>query len=465
MNKKIKYLFLVAFIFLFTINCGNNYQKIYPSYYKSKVFEEKISETSKFSTEKNKEKFHELTLENAIQRALTNNPNIAVAVNVIEEIDAQKETIKENYWPKLTTNIALTEYLKEQRTLSNAVSNHIVSGDLILKMSLFNGAKDENEIESANYLKESAQFDLKRKKQELIFNVTVIFYTLLYQQKVIESLIFYKESLQKNILFTEELIKAKKAVENDKLKTELALAETEQKIEQENNIFSIQKRTLLNLMGVKSNNSDISLSGELILKKDNELPQKEKVINSILSNRSDYLSLQSKLKAQAKTIDSIDSGFLPLVSLYGSYGGVLAIAPSKNPSNDIIEDKGQIGLMFEFSILDSLFSTAKIKKEKAKINQIEQQLNSMKLNINSEVEKAFINLSSFNSRIIVSEKTISLAQKNIENEQEKYKLGITTLLEVLNAQLSLLNAKLGYYNLIANYNISEAELKLIAGEN
>jgi len=29
----------------------------------------------------------------------------------------------------------------------------------------------------------------------------------------------------------------------------------------------------------------------------------------------------------------------------------------------------------------------------------------------------------------------------------------------------LLNAKLGYYNLIANYIISEAELKLIAGEN
>ena len=117
----------------------------------------------------------------------------------------------------------------------------------------------------------------------------------------------------------------------------------------------------------------------------------------------------------------------------------------------------------EIPIFEGFTTVSKAKKENAKLNQIKNQMSTLELKIFLEVEKAYLNLVSFSGRIASALKAVTLAESNLSNEEEKYNSGKATILDVLDAQSSLLKAKTTYFASIANYKISEAELKLATG--
>lgn len=414
----------------------------------------------------------EITLEKAIAIALENNPLISSMADDVSQYDASIDSAKAKFWPKLSGTLGYTSYLNGQRAVpterngeAGVFSHNILSGDLILKVPLFEGLKTVNEKRSFEFLKRSAEQSLLRSKEELVFNVTVVFYQILFQEKIIESLNFSKKTLEKSLNFVEELIKSQKAVENDKLKVEVAVSDIEQSIENEKNVLEIQKRTLLNLMGSKDIKDSFFIRGQLE-KETGALPQKNELINSILSSRNDYAALKLKSESQSKIVETAKGDYWPVLSAFGSYGAALGIAPYDNPDNkSIINDRGQLGILLEIPIFEGFATVSKVKKENAKLNQIKNQMSTLELKIALEVEKAYLNLVSFSGRISSALKAVTLAESNLSNEEEKYNSGKATLLDVLDAQSSLLKAKVTYFASIANYKISEAELKLATGED
>ena len=68
-------------------------------------------------------------------------------------------------------------------------------------------------------------------------------------------------------------------------------------------------------------------------------------------------------------------------------------------------------------------------------------------------------------RIGVAARGVSQAKESYRNINEKFKRGLTTNSEVLEAQVTLTNAELNQTNAIMDYYISEAKLKRACGEN
>lgn len=333
-------------------------------------------------------------------------------------------------------------------------------------MPLFTGGRITNEVKAAELLEKTAEHRLIRSRQELVFKVSNVFYTILAQRHLIESLEFSLKTLQEHLKKVNELIAQQKATNVDRLRIEVRLADLKQKLVRERNIQAIQYRILATLLGVGDNGKTIEISEDLFKVEVQEVPDIEAVLATALKNRGDYLAARSALEAQAASVDAARAMQWPTVSLSATYGGRWAIAPTERAKGvDTAGDVGRIGLFVDIPVFEGGRIEARIRQERAKLSAAQERLRNLQLQIRLEVEASLLNIRSSQERVQTTEKTIEQAKEVLRIEQEKYELGKGSITDVLDAQSALLEAQMNYYRALADLNIAIAQMKLSIGEN
>ena len=411
-----------------------------------------------------------LTLKQCIEKALKNNPSIRYKSWKIKEVDAQRNKAASQRWPSFRGvgsyyRYSDTQRLAPPRRLDYPLifADNVLSWNLLISMPIFTRGRITNEIDAVELLQQSAEYSLVYTHQELVFNVTSVYFSILKQHKIIESLDFSRTTLEKHLKRIEELMEAKKAARLDKLRIEVRLANIIQKIEQEKNILAIQNRSLANLMGIKEINFTIPSQGEL---KFTELEiDLEESLKKAYVNRADYQATQKDVEAQIKNVRVTQAAYWPSIFLYGSYGAKQAIGSFIKPSGvDGLEDIGQLGLSFEIPFFDSGKTKANVQEKKAKLGLLKERQRELELRIQFEVESAVFNLISAKKRILAIEKAIEQANESLRIEMEKYNLGKGSITDILDAESALLEIQTSYYIALADYNIFIAQLHFVQGE-
>lgn len=198
-----------------------------------------------------------LTLDQCITIALENNPDPRAATYEVSAAKAQRDIAAGRRLPSLNLVGGYNHYLDSQRLITaqenfeiGAFSRNIFAGDLVVSLPLFTGGQITSEIKAAELLQRSAEHGLARTKEELVFNVSSVFYGILAQRRVIESLEFSRQALQEHDKRIQDLIAVRKAAKVDELRTEVRIADLEQRLVRERNLLAIQSRVLTNLLGL-----------------------------------------------------------------------------------------------------------------------------------------------------------------------------------------------------------------------
>jgi outer membrane protein TolC len=308
---------------------------------------------------------------------------------------------------------------------------------------------------------------LKISREELIFNVTGIFYSILSQRYVIESLEFSRKTLAEHLQRINALIEAQKAARVDRMRTDVRLADIEQQLVREKNLLTIQHRVLISLLGLADQVEEISPHGELE-------PQEMAFVNSLVPDlttalakawkgRGDYLAARSSLEAQAGIVDIAKAGHWPTVALQGAYGGRLA-AGSTTGAGEEQGDVGRVGLVLEVPIYEGDQVNAGIREQRANLAAAQERLRTLDLQIRLEVETALLSVESSRERAAAIRKSIGQAKESLRIEQQKYNLGKGAIVDVLDAQAALLVSETTYYRILAEFHTALAQLRLAMGE-
>lgn len=420
--------------------------------------------------------FGNLSLPKAVAIALENNPEVAATGYDVAAAQARKDGAWGAMLPSLSAEGAYTRYLDDQRLVParyngemGTYSDSLFSGDLVLRVPLFTGGKLINEERASKLLSQAAEQRLGRTREELVFNVTSVFYGILAQQKFIDSLAFSRETLTSHLKRVNDLIAAQKAAKVDRLRTEVRLADVQQKIVRETNTLAIQKRLLANLMGVESPNATLGIQGALDEVTTVSLTIEEGV-STAFSHRPDYLAAHKELEAQAKRVDVARAGHSPTVSLFGSYGGRWAADPTTQRdaegsvlSGDNSEDVGSVGIGIEIPLFQGGRIAARVKEERAKLAAAQERFNKLELQIRLEVETAILNFGSASERAQTLRKSVEQAEESLRIERQKYDLGKGAIVDVLDAQSALLEAQTNYYGALADVHVARAQIDLSMG--
>lgn len=407
----------------------------------------------------------QLTLEQCLDIAIKNNPDIAQRQWDTEIARAEKDIAAGALWPSIHLEGGY-EHDREDKLIqprrpgayeTMLFTDDLVSGNVVLTMPIYTGGRIQNQIKAADLLTKSARQQLVYSRSELVFNVTSIYYSMLGQQEVINSLIFSQQALQEHYKRTDELMKAQKAAQVDLMRTEVRLADIEQKLIRERNLLDIQGIVLAGLMGCDTASREVDIQGQLAV---GTMPDElSNGLAAALSRRQDYLSLKSKLEYQRRMLDVAQSRKLPEVSLRATYG-------NRWDSDDFDKDNelGSVGIFAQIPLFEGGSIEAGIRRERSRLRAQQEGLRKLELRIQVEVETAVSNIESTHARIGVTEKGMKMAKESLRIECEKYDLGKGAIVDVLDAQSALLDSQMNYYRALADYNTAIAQFHLAVGE-
>lgn len=411
-----------------------------------------------------------LSLPKVIEIALANNHDLAAAAWEVTAAKARRTIVAGERLPNLGLVGGYNHHLDEQRLLPirqpgapSILSRDIFSGDIVLSLPIFTGGRLQNQINAAELLQLAAEHRLNRSKEELVFNVTSVFYNIIAQQRVIESLEFAEQTLKEHLKRIEALLAAQKVAKVDKLRTEVRLANIKQQLLREKNILTIQCRILATLLGVESQINPEQLLGDLILEQEWSAPSLDKALTTAWSERDDYLATQSALKAQACNISVVKARHWPNLAIQSSYGERWAVGKTTGEGKET-DDIGRIGFAIDLPIFEGGRVNARIQEQQALYSSSVEKFEKLKLQIKLEVETALLNINSTQERIEAVQTAVEQAQEGLRIEREKYDQGKGAIVDVLDAQSALLEAQTNYFRALAEFHIALAQLKLATGK-
>lgn len=415
--------------------------------------------------------YDSLTLPQAIEVALANNPGITASAWEVEQAAAQQNMAVGEFLPRLYGTGGYMHNLDPQRLVAvrnsqdpGVFSRDIASADVVIQMPLFSGGRLINNVRAASLLEQSAKYRFARSKEELVYNVTSVFYSILAQRRVVESVEFSRQTLHEHLKRVETLVESQKAALVDRLRTEVRLADVTQRLVQETNALDIQRRLLANLLGMESDTGLLAIQGELATVVETKNMSTDSIMASALQIRGDYLAAKTGLEAQARTVDAARAAHWPTFSLQGSYGYRWAVDDEgRVPETSTSEDIGRIGVVFDLPFFEGGRIRAKVRAEQARMAEQQVRLRQLELQMQLEIETALLNRQAASNRIEATGKAVDQATESLRIEREKYELGRGAIVDVLDAQAALLDAQANHYRALADLHIAQAQLQLATG--
>ena len=392
----------------------------------------------------------ELTLDQAVQLSLTNNPNGKIAVFDYEAAKGALTAARSYRWPTISATH------RDSRTLSapskvepNPTATDNYSNSVSLSWILWSGNKIESQISQAKLSLDSSQWGIAAARQQLKYNATDAYFKFMAARDAVklagESVTRLERYLQDVKLQFEVGVVAKV----DVLRSEVELAKAKQTLIEAQNAYDITMANLNNVMG-------LPLTTELRGKGDLSHSRFEQdlavCVDLALRQRPEIFQYTDAAKSAQEGITVAKSGYLPSISATYTNGWYNTNFPGGNNYN------WTVYLTTNWTFLDSGLTAGNVKKAVETYHKAQEQLRQTVDSVQLDVRSTYLSLKSAEQSIQTSSAAVGLAEEDYAIKVIRYQAGVGTNLDVLDAQVALTTAKNNYLKAMYDYNNYRSKL-------
>ncbi len=172
-------------------------------------------------------------------------------------------------------------------------------------------------------------------------------------------------------------------------------------------------------------------------------PNTDESIRKALDRRPDYTALSKQVGAQEITIDQKENDLLPLVNVEGLYRQTGIGNDTNAAFDELTRDQPEVWsvtLSLEYPLGNNT-ARGELKKAEVERRRLALTMKSLEQVIVAEVREGVRGISTTAKRIQAAKKSTELATKQLEAEQKRYELGVSTSFQVLQFQEDLVNAE------------------------
>jgi outer membrane protein TolC len=259
----------------------------------------------------------------------------------------------------------------------------------------------------------------------------------------------------------ENLMKQGMLTNNDLLKVQVQLSDAlVRQIDARNNI-KIVTYALNSTLGLPLT-TEIVLTSKIEVN-ERDWPEVDRLVKEALVKRPDMLSMNARVRASEALLSSARGGWWPQVYLVGNYN---YLRPNTRifPTKDVFKDTWDVSLSVSFDIWNWNQTGNQTTQAQAQVSQAEQGYSQLQDGVTLEVTQNYLTVQQNKDRIAVAEKGVQQAEENYRVTNEKYKKGLTTNSELLDAETLLLQAKLNYTQSLVEFELAGARLSKSIGE-
>ncbi len=403
-----------------------------------------------------------LTLDKTIELTINNYPLIKQQQEKIKAADYKIEQQKSFYYPDIFgeayyTRIGpLPSFSFGGNTLELAPANNY-NFNLVLHQQVYDFGKRDAAVDLMKSIKQSAVDNVESIKNNLSYQTLQSFYSILFLKESIAVKDTQIAALNEHLNITNKRIETGSATDYDALSTQVRISQAQsEKIELMNNLKQ-QQIFLQQLLGV-SQDTTINIKGDFSVP--NMITNSDSLIEVAFQKRSEIKLAEDELNTSHLQEHLTGLGDMPSLNALLSYG----IKNGYEPNLDVLRGNWVAGISLNVPIFNGFLT--KNKENESRVNSNAAYLNivSLKRNVVSEIQQAESSLNSSLDKLKSTQAQVNFAEKTVQRAIDRYKSGVGTNLDLLDAETSLAEARLFYLQDLYRSILGSYDLKKAVGD-
>lgn len=397
-----------------------------------------------------------LTLRDAVETAIKNNPLILSQILQRDEFVFQKKIIRAEFFPKLYINYS---YERRDPGKNDPSGNYHLFGPY-LTWNLFSGFSTYYSMREAIQYVAMQDALLRARINDIAMNVVRAYLDYFRQNALYESAQADLEDAKVLLRLAQRRYELGLSPYADVLDAEARLKEAEFRVTN----FKYSARSamgrVLVLMGEDLSKID---EFELLPPEERELtpPQLSELIQKALLQRPELLSKRSEISAQEEKIKSIRGEYFPTVDLFASHYYI---------DNRFFPDRDKTftaGIRITFPLFTGFSTPSKLQKERANLQRKNLERRNLELQIQDEVFTGYNVFLTSKENLASARALLAKMEEDLRLIQKRYENGLASIVDVTTvlARLSQARAQVATskYDLILNYFVLQRLIGDIPG--
>jgi outer membrane protein len=380
-----------------------------------------------------------LSVKDAEALALKNNPAISVArLNALASEQVTRE-VRSNLWPQAYGNLTAVDARDNSRITAGALNNSTVytraAGGATVSQLITDFGHTTNLVAGARLQARADEQNAAATKQDVLLAVDQAFYNTLQTHAVLQ---VAEQTVASRQLLSDQV----GALTKSKLKSDLDLSFANVNLAQAKLLY------LDALNNDKASEADLSAilgyatleAFELVNDTDPLSPPPadvEPLIADAFAKRPEILALEFQSDSAEKLHRAEHDQMYPAISALGVFGD--------SPVRDdvIYGPYAAVGVNVEIPVFNGFLFSAKSREADLRAQATRQRLTDLRNRISRDVRTSWLAASTAFDRVNVSEQLLAQANQALDLAQTRYKLGLSSIVELSQAQLQQTQAEIG----------------------
>lgn len=403
-----------------------------------------------------------LTIKQAEQLALKNNPQISAArLTALASQQVSRET-RSALWPTAVADFTGVDS-NDRRIAAGGLSNSIIFERVAIGATVSQLITDfgrtQNLISSASLDAKAQSENAVATEEQIRLATDQAFYNALQAHsvtKVAEQTVAARQTVADQI----------QALFNSKLKSQLDLSFA--------NVNLAQAKLLLLDAQNNENASYAALAAVLgfatlqnfEITDDTTLlaapsPNVADLISQAFGNRPELLALNYEYESARKFQTAQRDLLFPSVRALGAIGDVPAGNPNLAlPNNSAFGNwYGAVGANIEIPIFNGFLYTARAREAELRAQATSERLRDLRDTISRDVRTSWLNANTAYNRLAVAQQLLEQSNLALNLAQTRYQLGLSSIVELSQAQLQQTQAEIGNAQASYDYRLAQAVLR------
>ncbi|HEY8605460.1 TolC family outer membrane protein [Tsuneonella suprasediminis] len=378
------------------------------------------------------------TLRDALEAAYRGNPTLEAARAQQRATDENVPLQKAAGRPSVTTNSQYIEFVKSSSTSLIAPKRNVVA-NLDLAVPIYSGGAVRNGIKAAETRVQAGRADLRGTESSVFSQVVAAYMDVIRAEALVALSANQVKVLGVNVQSTSDRFEIGDLTRTDVAQSQARLATAQSDLESAQSNLIAARENYIAIVGLAPDNLQAPppLPG---------LPDSlEDAVSTALVENPDLIAARERAKAAGYDIDVAGAARLPTVSLFtgGTYNNYLgslesgAVATSYPQTSTAV----QAGVQLSLPLYQGGRPAAQERQAQARSSAaLEQQIGAER-NLIAQVRSAYASWKASQAIIESSQQAIDAASLSLEGVQAENTVGNRTILDILNAEQELVQAR------------------------
>lgn len=393
-----------------------------------------------------------LTIDQALILA-KQNPQIAQAQGAVMQAQGQIGVARSGFLPSASASASVFGTTLNPGLQATDTFYPLYGSSVTLNQTLWDFGRTLGAYQAARDVERSARFNVENTWQQVELNVRTAYYTVLATQALVNVAQQTVDSNQKKLDLAKGLFEVGQRPRFDVTKAEVDLENSRISLLQAKNGVVLSRIALTQAIGRDVNDATLVFP---------ELPPPEQpdvpaLLQTAKDNRPDLKSVDLQILAAGETLDSLRSGWLPIL-------GASATVRWNGTETPLVNN-WTAGATLTWPFLNGGAVLGRAESQTGVIAQVKAGRDLLLLQIRTDVEQAVATLGESRARRAVAKTLVVQAKESLELAGGRYQAGLGTIIELSDAQTSYSNAQAQEVKAVFDLATAWAQLKKATGQS